>query len=81
MRLCYYIVSLTMTLCNYIVTLTMKIHSLIVNETMFNQIHSMTRNNETSIHEVKLISEFIVKDTMLDLTKDLVGASNDQSGT
>ena len=45
----------------------------------FNQIHSMTKFNE-SIHEVNSISEFIVKDSMVNLTKELVGASSDQSG-
>ena len=45
----------------------------------FNQMHSMTKNNE-SIHEVNSISEFIVKDSMVNLTKELVGASSDQSG-
>ena len=43
----------------------------------FNQMHSMTKNNE-SIHEVNSISEFIVKDSMVNLTKELVGASSDQ---
>ena len=45
----------------------------------FNSIHSMTKNNE-SIHEVNSISEFIVKDSMVNLTKELVGASSDRSG-
>ena len=47
-------------------------------QTQFNQIQSMTKNNET-LRDVNNISEFIVKEDMLHLTKQIVLFS-DQSG-